>query len=56
MRNFVRWKITHDDTDDDVSNSDDLECLDDDGSDGDKDEADCSVPDEGGHPVGDWAY
>ena len=40
----------------DDSYGNDLECLDDDGSDGDEDEADGGVPDEGGHPVGDRAH
>ena len=48
---------THDDADDEESDCDgnDLESLNDDSSNCEKDEADNSVPDEGGHPVGNWA-
>ena len=38
------------------SRSSDLECLDDAGCNGDKDEADHGVPDESGHPVGDRVH
>ena len=45
---------THDNADDDESKSrsNDLECLDDAGGNGDKGEADHGVPDESSHPVG----
>ena len=41
---------------DDESNGNNLECLDDDSSNDDEDEADESVPDKGGDPIGDRTH